>query len=49
MAPEKGFYTEIVDESAHAMSEAFDLPHDLEQLERKLAESEPGEVVMLTN
>ena len=48
--PKTWIYTEIVDEFAHAMSEAFDLPLDLEQLEEDLLEvdwdGEPGGMVV---
>ena len=44
----KVFYTEIVDEHAHALSEAFDLPLDMEELARELPKAGPGGTVSLS-
>ena len=44
--PKTVFYTEIVDEYAHAMSEAFDLPNDLADLQSDLHTVEDGGMFM---
>ena len=49
MNPSKnGHYNYIVDEAAHAKSEAFDLPYDMEQLQLDLPKTEPGTIHTLT-
>lgn len=41
-------YRKIVDEQAHAMSEAFDLPLDIEELQPELSSVEPGGMITRT-
>lgn len=44
---EKYLYTEIVDEQAHALSEAIDIPNDMDCLEQELVNADFGNVAIL--